>query len=100
MQGFLCTNCNFESITFKVFCPKCHHETFEETTFPNTGIIYSYTTIHVGSPDFADKLPYHVVLVEISNHLRVTGYMDKSVDIGDKVKLKQIDNNRYIFDRD
>ena len=62
------------------------------------GEVYSYTTIHFGPLEFAEYEPYQVVLVKLTERLKVTGFSTDLVDIGQKVKLKEIKNNALIFE--
>lgn len=97
MEVYECTECNFQSIHEKYYCPECRSTAFHKTTTPNTGKVYSYTTIHVPPPEFKDLAPYQVVLVELTEKLRVTGFMKESVEIGETVTVAEVKDNAYIF---
>lgn len=46
-------------------CQVCGSRQFRESVEPETGVIYSSTTVHrAGSPTFHDKTPYTIALVE------------------------------------
>lgn len=99
MDAFRCGNCDYESITFKYYCPTCSHAGgLQKFSTVDEGEVYSYTTIHVAPPQFADEAPYQVVLVQLTDKLKVTGWMKEKVEIGDRVKLKELKDGRYVFE--
>lgn len=98
MDAYRCGNCEYESITYKYYCPKCSQTGLEKFTTVDEGEVYSYTTIHVAPPQFSNEAPYQVVLVQLTEKLRVTGWMKEKVNIGDQVKLKELKDGRYVFE--
>lgn len=99
MKAFVCSNCGEESITERFLCPKCQSREFEKKEIADVGEVYSYTTIHVAPPEYANLTPYHVVLVKLSEHLKITAFMKEKVSIGDKVQFTSIQNGAYIFEK-
>jgi|SRR5690606_2869634 uncharacterized protein len=99
MKAFVCSNCGEESITERFLCPKCQSREFVKKDIPEVGEVYSYTTIHVAPPEYAYLAPYHVVLVKLSDRLKVTALMKEKVSIGDKVQFISIQNGAYIFEK-
>ncbi|GEL78585.1 Zn-ribbon domain-containing OB-fold protein [Tenuibacillus multivorans] len=99
MQAYQCRHCGYESLTTKYYCPKCRHTEFSKVNINETGDIYSYTTIHIAPPKFAEHAPYHVVLVQMTDRLRVTGYMNQDVNIGDRVRFKEFSEGAYVFEK-
>lgn len=99
MNAFKCNECEYESITTKFYCPKCHYSKFDKFDIPEDGKVYSYTTIHIAPPEFADLAPYHVVLVQLTDKLKVTGFMKQVPKIGDKVMFKELHNGAFIFEK-
>lgn len=97
MTGYECSNCKYESITATVFCPRCGNKGLTEINVPTEGEVYSYTTVHIAPPEFADLAPYQVVLVQLTKHLRVTAFLQGKVQIGDIVRLKEIRDQAFIF---
>lgn len=99
MKAFVCSNCGEESMTERFLCPKCRSRQFEKKQIPEVGEVYSYTTIHVAPPEFEDLAPYNVVLVRLSEKLKVTAFMKEKVSIGEKVQFTSIQNGAYIFEK-
>lgn len=97
MTGYQCVNCEYSSITETVFCPQCGHKGLNVIQVPTKGKVYSYTTIHVAPPEFISLAPYQVALVELTDHLKVTAFLEEDIKIGDEVFLKEIKNQKYIF---
>lgn len=65
------------------------------------GKVFSLTRIHVTSEEFSHLTPYTVVLVELSNGLKVTGRIEGSdkVEINDAVTCISNDENSYLFQK-
>lgn len=99
MKAYQCETCKFETITTPAFCPKCGGRQIKEFEAPDEGEVFSYTTIHVPPIEWQDKAPYHVALVQLTDRLKVTVHLEHKVEIGDKVKLREIKEQAYIFER-
>ncbi|MFD2044583.1 Zn-ribbon domain-containing OB-fold protein [Ornithinibacillus salinisoli] len=99
MKAYKCSECGYKSITKKYYCPECRATAYEIVDVSGDGTVYSYTTIHIAPPEFADLAPYQVVLIELSNKLKVTGFMKDKVNIGDKVTIKEIKDSTYVFEK-
>ncbi|MBC5635761.1 OB-fold domain-containing protein [Ornithinibacillus sp. BX22] len=99
MEAYKCKKCGYESITSKYYCPTCRSSEFEKVDVPNSGTVYSYTTIHIAPPEYVDLAPYQVVLVELTEKLKVTGFMKERVKIGDQVMFKDVKDSAYMFER-
>lgn len=98
MVGFKCENCEYESINKTTFCPKCGERGLVEMKLSSEGEIYSYTTTHFGPVEFKDFAPYQVALVKLTDKLKVTAFLDEPVQIGQKVRLKEVKNQAFIFE--
>ncbi|WP_017186357.1 Zn-ribbon domain-containing OB-fold protein [Alkalibacillus haloalkaliphilus] len=99
MDAFRCNECGYETLSEKYYCPKCRNSSFSRLEIEGNGQVYSFTTIHIAPPKFAEKAPYQVVLVQLTERLRVTGYMDEAINIGDSVSFKEIQEGAYIFQK-
>lgn len=53
-------------------CPKCGSADLEETPLPETGIIETFTVVHVATPAFTDDTPYTTAIADFDG-VRVTG---------------------------
>lgn len=98
MQAYQCSNCDFQSIKKEYYCPKCRSQEFSSITVSDVGTVYSYTTIHTPPPEFADFAPYHVVLIQMTDNLKVTGLMMERVEIGDNVAFQQVKDKAFMFE--
>lgn len=99
MQGYRCKNCHAESITKTTFCPKCQSQTFELFTLPTIGTVYSFTIIRVAPPEYVDFAPYTVALIQLTENLRITAFIQEVVSIGEKVRWKETKNQTFIFEK-
>lgn len=80
-----------------MFCPRCGNRGLEKIEVPTEGKVYSYTKIHVAPPEYADLAPYHVVLVQLTDNLRVTAYVQENVQIGETIRFKEVRDKAFIF---
>ncbi|MDQ0158123.1 Zn-ribbon domain-containing OB-fold protein [Alkalibacillus salilacus] len=99
MIAYQCINCGFQSVTKKYYCPECKGSKYEEVNVSDEGEVFSYTTIHIPPEEFTKYAPYQVVLVQLEDKLRVTGFMEVPVAIGDKVTFKEIREGAYVFSK-
>jgi uncharacterized OB-fold protein len=83
----------------KYLCPNCRHEEFFEQEVSGKGKIYTYTTIHISSPEYQQLAPYNVVLVELENGLRLTGRTKDEISIDDVVELQEKEDGAFIFQK-
>ena len=97
MKGYECEQCHYKSINKSSFCPKCGERSMAAIDVPKEGVIFSYTTIHASPEEFRHLAPYHVALVELEEGLKVTVLLEGRVTIGDKVKLREVKDKRFIF---
>jgi uncharacterized OB-fold protein len=93
MQGFLCRECSFQTVTPVVRCPECGSRSFETKEFATTGTVATFTVQRVAMEEFLNDTPYAWVVVQLDEGgPRATGwvpFISKSgeLKIGDKVKL-------------
>ncbi|MPZ60926.1 MAG: hypothetical protein GEU93_06450 [Propionibacteriales bacterium] len=68
----LCRDCAQRIFYPRTVCTNCMSENLEYVASAGKGTIYSFTTLHVpGHPEFADDVPYTVVLVDLEEGVRV-----------------------------
>jgi uncharacterized protein len=94
-----CNQCGERYTQKKYLCSSCRHDTFSEIETSGRGKVFSYTTIHISSPEYQHLAPYNVVLVELEEGLKLTGRMKAEVKIEDKVKLSEKEDGAYIFEK-
>lgn len=97
--AYACSDCSHLFTQKKYLCPNCRNDHFYEKEVVGKGKIYTYTTIHISSPDYQHLAPFNVVLVELENGLKLTGRMKEEVTINDTVELKAKENGAYIFQK-
>ena len=65
-----------------------------------TGTVYTETLVHMAPPQFADSVPYQVVIVTLEDGRRLTGRVaGDRVAIDDRVVLKEYRNGVPFFAR-
>ena len=94
-----CENCEKYFIPPKYFCPHCYHEGLTEKKVEGTGQIYSFTTIYIAPEKRAAEAPYHIILVDLDEGLRVTARLvEGEPTMNQKVKLNRIEDSVYWFE--
>ena len=63
-------------------CFSCGAYEFEAAEPPDSGKVYSYTTIRVPPEGFNDNQPYNVVVVEIAEGMRLLAIQTEDVEGG------------------
>ena len=74
-------------------------KTFELFTLPTNGTVYSFTIIRVAPPEYVDFAPYTVALIQLTENLRITAFIQEAVSIGEKVRWKETKNQTFIFEK-
>lgn len=82
LLGQLCRDCDHETAAPKAACAVCGSRRLRTVELPETGTVYSVTTIHVPPEGFEG--PYNIGLVAVGN-ARVTARIDSAVTIEDTV---------------
>ncbi len=77
-----CDDCGRLTFPPKPFCPHCWSKNVRWVDAPNTGKVYSYTTIHVAPAAFAHEAPYRVCIADLDGKLRIaTRLVDCAADM-------------------
>jgi len=67
-----CKTCQHIRAQFEDFCPKCGSELFTWKTLSGNGTIWSHCVFHQKYfPEFAEDLPYGVIMVELDEGPRL-----------------------------
>jgi uncharacterized OB-fold protein len=82
LLGQQCQDCDHETAAPKAACAVCGSRSLRTVELPETGTVYSVTTIHVPPEGFEE--PYNIGLVAVGN-ARVTARIDGEVTIEDAV---------------
>ncbi|WP_084783320.1 Zn-ribbon domain-containing OB-fold protein [Bacillus dakarensis] len=97
IQLYQCSNCKKEYVQKKWICSTCKGTEFHLRNIPGEGTVFSHTTIHISSKEFAELTPYTIALVQLPNGLRITGRISGRVEINDSVTCINNEENQYLF---
>ena len=81
-------------------CPECLSEENELVTLPNEGTLYSYIVMRKPfHPSLAEKVPYVVAAVDLTEDIRILANMEMSelegLRCGDKLEIGWYDSETY-----
>lgn len=66
-----CKNCGKVRWPYSIACPECHSFEIEYINSKGEGKVYTYTVFHIPfHPDFKDKVPYIVAIIELDEGVR------------------------------
>lgn len=92
-----CSGCQQKFVQQKWICPTCKNTEFVNRVVAGEGKVYSHTTIHISSKEFAHLTPYTIALIELNDQLRVTARVQDRVKIGEEVTCISTEDNYYLF---
>lgn len=76
-----CQQCGRFVFYPRALCPFCHSEDLSWTPLRGSGTVYSFTVSRrAPSPEFADLVPYVVVLVDLDEGIRMMSNLVGAVD--------------------
>ncbi|KAF0817713.1 MULTISPECIES: Zn-ribbon domain-containing OB-fold protein [unclassified Cytobacillus] len=94
-----CVGCKENFNPPKYICPHCYSEELIEKKVSGIGQIYSYTTIYAAPERLAADAPYHIILVDLDEGLRVTARLiNGEPTINQKVKIYKFEDSVYWFE--
>ena len=73
-----CLNCGKIHLPPRPLCDNCYSQEFEWKQIPGEGKLLTYTTIYIAPPQFQDKTPYTVGIVQLESGLKIPGLISKS----------------------
>jgi len=84
--GLRCEDCGYVTATPKVACVRCGSHSLTVSELPDTGTVYTKTTVEVAPTE--QGVGYQIALVELGD-ARLLGRVvdDERVEIGDEVTL-------------
>ncbi|MDY7081055.1 MAG: zinc ribbon domain-containing protein [Halobacteria archaeon] len=85
LLGQECDECGHVTGSPKAACPDCGNRDIEVVQLPETGEVYSETTINVPPEGFEER-GYEIAVVQLGD-ARVLGRSDDDLDIGDEVEF-------------
>lgn len=93
LSGQECGSCGYLHWGTAEICPKCGADNLRPIDFLGEGVIYTFTIVRVGFGEMADKVPYVLVIVEMTEGKHLTGILEadpESVAIGNKVQFSHL----------
>ncbi len=66
-----CRDCGHLSYPPAALCPKCLHQDLSWVTLPETGSLYSQTTIYRGAGAWDKETPYRIAIIDLDDGPRV-----------------------------
>ncbi|MEF7564079.1 MULTISPECIES: Zn-ribbon domain-containing OB-fold protein [Bacillus] len=94
-----CANCETKFVQRKWICPNCRSIEFKTRKIAGDGTVFSHTTIHITSKEFAYLTPYTVALIDLEEGIRLTGRVTEPVEINDQVSFSGLEEQAYIFSK-
>ncbi|MFD1415694.1 Zn-ribbon domain-containing OB-fold protein [Oceanobacillus jeddahense] len=95
-----CSNCQWEWVGEKQYCPKCLSDDYVIIESDGVGTVYSHTIIHAAPDKYKNLAPYTIALVDMTEKIRLsTRSLNESISIGDTVQITEIKNGAYIVDK-
>ncbi len=86
LMGSHCSQCDTRTVPPAPACPGCGSEQLSVEPQPDEGVLYSFTTLHVG-PKQWDK-PATIGYVDLDNGVRVFAHLrGQDIRIGGRMKL-------------
>lgn len=89
LMAVRCRRCRKILLPPREFCPRCHSQNVYWIRLRGRGRIETFTIVHVGPPEFADKVPYVLGLVKLEEGVRIPTMIETKniglVKIGDPV---------------
>ena len=87
-----CTKCGKVFFPPRLICNECHGREFTKVTLAQSGVVETFTVIHVAPSGFGDEVPYVVGIVQLDDGVNLTAQIvdcePKELSIGDKVRLE------------
>ena len=97
ISGGKCKNCGTIHLPPRPLCDKCYSDEFEWVTLPDTGMLLTYTIIHVATPQFQDITPYPVGIIQLGTNLKIPGIIkgitSENIKIGMMLKIDFEESN-------
>ena len=91
LEAGKCRKCGKVFMPPRLICDGCRAGDFEKIRLPDTGKIYTYTTIRVPPSGFVSQAPYVLAVVELGDAkltMQITDCEPQALKIGDKVRVE------------
>lgn len=84
-----CRACGDHWYLPRSLCRSCGSDAVEAVAAAGEGVVHAATTIHrAPGPEFADAVPYGIVLVDLDEGVRVMGRAPPDIAIGTRVRCR------------
>ena len=84
-----CRACGDRWYLPRSLCRSCGSDAVEAVAAAGEGVVHAATTIHrAPGPEFADAVPYGIVLVDLDEGVRVMGRAPPDIAIGTRVRCR------------
>lgn len=70
--GARCRSCGRLFYPPRFFCRNCSSRSVEKVELSGRGTVLSFTTIRVPPETFKGREPYHIAVIELPEHIRLT----------------------------
>jgi hypothetical protein len=95
LTGGRCTSCGSLSFPRRAWCPDCQGTAIEDVALSTTGVVYTFTVVHMAPPGYLGEAPYAYGVVELPEGLRVTSTLLAddldAIDIGAPVSFELLE---------
>lgn len=77
IDGMHCGGCELDSAPPQPTCPNCgRDDALDRRVLPSTGLLYSFTIVHVPPAGLEEESPYALGIVELDGGARVTARIE------------------------
>ena len=87
-----CSKCGKIFFPPRVVCSACRGTEFTKVILAQSGVVETYTVIHVAPSGFGDQVPYAVGIVKLDDGVKITTQIadvdPQQLAIGDRVHLE------------
>src|SRR5690554_1341792 len=83
-----CRSCGHKQAFVRGFCARCGSDDLEWRAAAGGGRLVAQSVVHrAPTPDYREKVPYAIALVDLDEGLRVMGHADLDLKPGERVSL-------------
>ncbi len=85
--GTKCSSCGGVQVPPKLYCGRCFATAFDFVALPDTGVVESYTTVHLAFPGQPAKPPYTYGYIKLDGaNTHFYHLLEEGISVGDRVK--------------
>lgn len=84
-----CPACGHDQAFARPFCLRCLRPDPDWRAAAGDGVVVACTTVHrAPTPEWKERLPYAIALIDLSEGLRIMALADPSLRAGDPARLR------------